>query len=115
VVLLNVIEPIRLSYVKALQSDAPATVKMYAKNYLAKASGSLKKAGIAAETAIVHGIPADEILDYATKNGVDLIIMSTHGRSGVSRWAFGSVADRVLRHSTAPVLIVPPRGCRTTK
>jgi len=84
----------------------------YAKDYLAKVADSLRRDGIAVETAIVRGGPAEEILDYATQNKVDLIVMSTHGRSGVSRWVFGSVAERVLRHSATPVLIVPSFGSR---
>jgi nucleotide-binding universal stress UspA family protein len=51
-------------------------------------------------------------LEYAAKNHVDLIIMTSHGRSGISRWLFGSVAERVSQHSTIPVLIVAPAGCR---
>ena len=83
-----------------------------AKDYLVKVADSLKGDGIAVETDIVHGRPAEEILDYATQNKVDLIVMSTHGRSGVSRWVFGSVAERVLRHSAIPVLIIPSFGSR---
>jgi len=89
--------------------------RSWAKDYLAKVANGLKKEGIAAKTVVVTGWPADEILDYADKNKVDLIIMSTHGRSGVTRWVFGSVADRVLRHAKAPVLMVSPPGCRTGK
>jgi len=83
-----------------------------ARDYLAKVADSLRADGIAVETAIVRGGPAEEILDYAKENKVDLIVMSTHGRSGVSRWVFGSVAERVLRHSATPVLIVPSFGSR---
>jgi nucleotide-binding universal stress UspA family protein len=83
-----------------------------AKDYLVKVADSLKADGIAVETDIVHGGPAEEILDYATQNKVDLIVMSTHGRSGVSRWVFGSVAERVLRHSATPVLVIPSFGSR---
>ena len=64
------------------------------------------------ETAAVRGSPAEEILDYAQNNQVDLIVMSTYGRYGISRWAFGSVTDKVLRHSIATVLITSPSGCR---
>jgi nucleotide-binding universal stress UspA family protein len=91
-----------------------AADETYGKDYLAKVADKMKKEGLVVKTAIAHGIPAEEIVNYAEKNGVDLIIISTHGRSGVSRWAFGSVADRVLRHSTTPVLTVAPRGCRIT-
>ena len=52
------------------------------------------------------GRPADEILAFAGELGADLIAMSTHGRSGISRWVFGSVVDRVLRGATCPVLLV---------
>ena len=73
---------------------------------------SLKADGIAVEIDIAYGGAAEAILDYAKKNKVNLIVMSTHGRSGVSRWFFGSVAERVLRHSVIPVLIIPSFGVR---
>jgi len=53
------------------------------------------------------GIPADEILTYAEKNRIDLIVLGTHGRTGMSRVLLGSVAERVTRMSTCPVLTVP--------
>ncbi len=115
VVLLRVVESISSSAyaVSAVLSEGwVAKVEnqdqAYARDYLAKLAGNLKKEGITVKTDVVRGMPANEILDYAKKNGVDIIVMSTHGRSGVTRWVFGSVADRVLRHSTIPVLIVPP-------
>jgi nucleotide-binding universal stress UspA family protein len=52
------------------------------------------------------GLPAETIVDYASKNGVSLIVMSTHGRSGLARWVYGSVADKVLRAASCPVLLV---------
>jgi len=92
--------------------DADKKLEAEANDYLAKIAANLKKEGIATQTAVIQGMAAEEILDYVTKNKVDLIVMSTHGRSGVSRWALGGVADRVLRHSIAPVLIASPSGCR---
>ena len=59
------------------------------------------------------GKPAEEIINYASENKVDLIIMASHGRSGVSRWAYGSEADKVLRSSCVPVLLVKVPGCVT--
>lgn len=56
--------------------------------------------------AVIEGRAAETIADYAADNGVDLIVMATHGRSGLSRLAFGSVADRVLRLAHCPVLLV---------
>jgi nucleotide-binding universal stress UspA family protein len=62
---------------------------------------------------LVVGGAADEvILDYAEEKKFDLIVMTTYGRSGVYRWIFGNVTQRVLRHSLTPVLIVPPTGFR---
>ncbi len=55
---------------------------------------------------VVEGYPPEEILRYAEENAIDLILMATHGRSGISRWTIGSVADKVLRASNIPVLLV---------
>ena len=55
---------------------------------------------------LAAGSPAEAILHYAQDNGIDLILMATHGRSGISRWAMGSVAYKVLRSSKVPVLLV---------
>ncbi|HEX79268.1 MAG TPA: universal stress protein [Dehalococcoidia bacterium] len=52
---------------------------------------------------LASGKPADEILRYADNNGIDLILMATHGRSGINRWAMGSVAYKVLRSANVPV------------
>lgn len=88
------------------------TSESEAKEYLAKMTDRLGKDGVATRTEIARGDPAQEILLYAEKEGADLIIISTHGRSGVTKWAFGSVADKVIRHSIVPVLIAVPKGCR---
>jgi len=55
---------------------------------------------------LVVGYAAEEILRYADENAVDLILMATHGRSGIRRWTMGSVADKVLRATKVPVLLV---------
>lgn len=112
VVLLTVMEPLRAmpyqaveDWLKKLQKEAGEA----ADNYLNKTAENLASQGVSGATyELIEGEPADVILDYAAKNEVDLIIMSTHGRSGVTRWVFGSVADRVVRHSPVPVLAAPP-------
>lgn len=58
---------------------------------------------------LASGYPAEEILHYADENSIDLILMATHGRSGLKRWAIGSVADKVLHASKVPVWLVPAR------
>jgi nucleotide-binding universal stress UspA family protein len=74
--------------------------------YLERVSMQVRLAGYAAVWAIRFGQPAEEIIAYVAKTGCDLIAMSTHGRSGIGRWVYGSVADKVLRGSSIPVLLV---------
>jgi hypothetical protein len=52
------------------------------------------------------GLAAETIIDYARHHPIDLIVMATHGRSGLQRWVYGSVADKVLRGANQPVLLV---------
>jgi nucleotide-binding universal stress UspA family protein len=61
---------------------------------------------IGLRTATVEGSPAREIVDHAVQTGADLLVMGTHGRSGVDRLLLGSVAERVVRTSPIPVLTV---------
>jgi len=53
-----------------------------------------------------YGYPADKILEVCKRHDIDLIAMSTHGRSGIGRWLLGSVAEKVVRHSEVPVLLL---------
>ena len=124
VILLRVVEPadsiLHTFYVpQELSSElktADSKARAEAESYLAGVVSDLKKEGVEAKPVLLMAPKVDEeILDYASKNGVDLIIMSTHGKSGVSRWAFGSVADRVVRNSTVPVLMASPAGCRVNQ
>lgn len=62
--------------------------------------------GVEVVTAIEEGSPADTITNYAEANDVDMIVMGTHGRSGVDRYVLGSVTEQVIRTSEAPVLTV---------
>ena len=74
--------------------------------YLQAVAGRLEPAAADVQVSVRFGRPADEILAFASDVGADLIAMSTHGRSGISRWVFGSVADRVLRGAACPMLLV---------
>jgi len=62
-------------------------------------------AGLEGEIAVVHGVPFQEILDTAKARQVDLIIMGTHGRTGLSHVLLGSVAEKVVRSAPCPVLV----------
>ena len=83
-----------------------AQIKRKAKEYLDKAGECLKKKGVTVKTKIATGRAAEEIVAAASRVKADLIAMSTHGRSGLSRLTFGSITDRVLRSSSMPVLVV---------
>ena len=74
--------------------------------YLESVARRLRESGVRASAGIRMGTVADSIVDYAETNGIDLIAMCTHGRTGVARWTLGSVADRVLRASRVPILLV---------
>jgi nucleotide-binding universal stress UspA family protein len=56
--------------------------------------------------AVETGAPAETIIDFSGRTPIDLIVMATHGRSGLRRWVYGSVADKVLRGAYVPVLLV---------
>jgi nucleotide-binding universal stress UspA family protein len=64
--------------------------------------------GIQVETSVRQGGTLDNITDFVEAAGIDLIVMSTHGRSGLQRFLVGSVTDRVIRSSHVPVLAIPP-------
>jgi len=53
------------------------------------------------------GVPAEVIIEFAQENGIDLIVMATHGRTGLSRFMIGSVTEKTIRQSTIPLLIIP--------
>jgi nucleotide-binding universal stress UspA family protein len=76
------------------------------RDYLNTIAERLRAEGVQVEVVVRRGAPADEILGFAKEAGMDLIVMSTHGRSGISRWVYGSVADKVLRSATQPVLLI---------
>lgn len=75
-------------------------------DYLNQVAKRFQSSGQVVIKAIRFGQPAEEIITYAHENGCDLIVMSTHGRSGLGRWVYGSIADKILRGSTTPVLLV---------
>jgi len=83
------------------------------KKYLAKVESRLSSEGITVKKVSVEANrPADTITEYAQKNGIELIIMGTHGYTGLKKLMLGSVASGVLNQSTVPVLLIRPEGCR---
>jgi nucleotide-binding universal stress UspA family protein len=80
--------------------------KEICKTYLAGIQAKFSKSQMKTRAEILEGVPAEKVISYANKHSVDLIVMSTHGRTGISKWAFGSIAEKVLRGADCPVLLV---------
>jgi nucleotide-binding universal stress UspA family protein len=85
--------------------------KQAAEAYLKRMVASTRLEGAVLSYEVLEGKVADALAHWAEKNGVDLIVIASHGRSGVSRWVMGSVAERVLRSACVPVLMVRAPGC----
>jgi nucleotide-binding universal stress UspA family protein len=91
--------------------DELKIIKERVTDYLIKTGESIIKPGISINTIVSSGNAADEIIKAADEVKADLIAMSTHGRSGLRRMAFGSITDKVLHRSKVPVLMVrAPEG-----
>jgi nucleotide-binding universal stress UspA family protein len=82
-----------------------ARERRHAAEYLAKLAEKVGEQGLGVQERIVTGEPSRAIVASAAREKADLIALSTHGRSGVREWAFGSVAERVLRTTPLPVLV----------
>src|SRR5690606_5568122 len=82
-------------------------VLSHATAYVSKISEGLQARGYTVDTIVQFSEPATLIVDSANARRVDAIVMSTHGRSGISRWLFGSVTSKVLTLATCPVLSIP--------
>jgi len=90
-------------------SEALKAEREGARSYLEKVVGRLKAQKIKVRAEILEGVAGDAIVEYAHGHAMDLIAMSTHGRSGLLRLVFGSAADQVLRQAGTPVLLVRSR------
>jgi nucleotide-binding universal stress UspA family protein len=80
------------------------------REYLARIASDLAASGITVKTALGEGEAARTIIDYATENVVDLIVIATHGYTGFKQWLLGSIARKVLERSPAPVLLIRPHA-----
>jgi nucleotide-binding universal stress UspA family protein len=97
-------------------ADATALADLYdsdrahCEDYLKAVAARINAdAKVPVTTAVLEGVVADAVLDYAEDTDADLIVMSTHGRSGMERWLLGSVAEKVVRGAKMPVLLVRPK------
>jgi nucleotide-binding universal stress UspA family protein len=109
IVLLRVLEPVTplaVEDMRAVPVEVTEVRKRDAEEYLRPIAAALRARGVTAEWEIRTGRPEEEIVAAARAAGADLIAMSTHGRSGLGRLLFGSVAEQVLRHADVPVFLL---------
>ncbi len=112
VVLVSVVDPATLPSTGVYEHERLQMESHYitaSEQYLHQIVSRLN--GLDVETKVITGKAPESLAEYAEKNDVDLIIIATHGRSGVSRWVWGSTADRILRSACVPVLMVRAPGC----
>lgn len=117
ITLLHVIPP--LQSVMAAEIGHPIFIdqqwdshKQEAIRYLKEICHRYECPNVKVEIVVETGLVAETIIEFAQEQAVDLIVMATHGRSGLPRWVFGSVADKVLRGADVPVLLVRAHGRR---
>jgi nucleotide-binding universal stress UspA family protein len=94
--------------------EAQVAAVQEAENYVADLAKTQQEKGIRAEAKVRYGDPAEEILDHAARDHIDLVAMATHGRTGLKRVVLGSVAEKVLRSAPVPMLLVRapiPEAC----
>lgn len=112
VICVHVIEPVvpAVSYTGMTEpmADLADELQNSATRELPKVAALSAFAGLNVEELITHGEPAAEIVRVANERRVDLIVIATHGRTGLQRMLFGSTAESVVRHAACPVLVVKP-------
>ena len=116
VILVQAFEPITIpvgreaSKIKSLDQLMEFEVhgKTEAEKYLKGIASQLAKSGINTKTEIIVGKASEALSDFAAKHAVDLVIIATHGRSGITRWVMGSIADRLIHSIKVPILLIRP-------
>ena len=94
----------------------PSSIENFVGEIVAGAEKSMQEfvaehlQGVRATGKVVNGYAAEEILNMAEQSGADLIIMGTHGRKGIDRILFGSVAEKIVKSSVVPVMTIRPQG-----
>lgn len=93
-----------------MYADVQRVEKEHLERYLERISREPELNGLVHSTHIPLGAPGQAILDHSEEFKCDLIVMSSHGRSGLSRFVYGSVSEKVLHHARCPVLVVKVSG-----
>ena len=101
-------EDVELARYPIYRDQEIASAEAEARHSVSEAEAMLRSKGVSARSEVLLGQPAEEIIDYANVKNADLIVMCSHGRSGLGRWVFGSVTEKVLRAARTPVLVIRP-------
>lgn len=109
IVLLTVIAPTSRTDQPDPVAQVVQTRSYEAGLYLKSVRNRFLPTTIEVETAVLSGLAANVIITYAHENDVDLVVMTTHGRSGLTRWSYGRVAEKVLRRAPCPTVILRSR------
>lgn len=105
--------PFEYGYKQAGYLELSEKIKEESQKYLADVEARLAAQGLKVNTALLEGDrPARAIADYARENGIDLIVIATHGYTGLKKMMLGSVALEILHDSHVPVLLIRPEACR---
>jgi nucleotide-binding universal stress UspA family protein len=99
----------RLAGIADITAKYDEEIKKHAASVLDRAANAAKQAGVSCDTVQVQGVPYEAIIATAKDRGCDLIVMSSHGRSGLSAVVLGSVTNKVLANSKIPVLVCQVR------
>jgi len=113
-VLLHVVENLTVGYASDLfpvpMAEVFQEISGYAKTELAKLAEEARQKGVAVTELVVQGKPSAEIIRHAADNGVDMIVLGTHGKGMLDQALFGSTTERVVRRAPCPVLTVRMAG-----
>jgi nucleotide-binding universal stress UspA family protein len=96
----------------AVAIDLERSAAEYYEQYLDRVASRLRRARVQVDTAFRIGHPVEEIVALAERVRASMVVLATHGRSGVGRWVYGSSASRLLREATRPTLVVGPKALK---
>jgi len=108
--LLQVMQPVNIPtyYLQAYDVIQEAHEEVYksTENYLKTLAETFEDDALKVKTEVIRGIPQKEILAYVDRNKIDLIVLTARGQSGITRWLIGSIANKILKGTKIPVLII---------
>ena len=117
-VFVRIVEPYSFSLMSGEEVPKPDDIGLFdvetkaaAEKYVQTVADRAESNGVTVWGEVPIGRPSVKLAEYANTGGFDLVVIATHGRSGVSRWVLGSVADRLLRAVCVPILMVRAPGC----